>query len=233
MKTLVKAIAIATLASTAAVAQAEVSATLGAKSSYMFRGLEMADSMTTHAGIGFDLAGLSVGITVTDSDGNDSLNNAMDANTETDIALGYTMNVMGTDLRLAYTDYSYNYGTGNAGNNGDNSGQTEFSVGITASGLSIDYVDGEDTAATNSGSGAKTDFDVLVLGYSVGNVDISIGQVDREAADKDYNYYEISTSTSLFGLDASVMVTNTFSEDDNVEESGATLVVGVSKELSL
>jgi uncharacterized protein (TIGR02001 family) len=230
MKTLVKAIAIATLASTAAVAQAEVSATLGAKSSYMFRGLEMADSMTTHAGIGFDLAGLSVGITLTDSDGNDSLNNQMDANTETDIALGYTMNVMGTDLRLAYTDYSYSYGTGNAGNNGDNSGQTEFSVGITASGLSIDYVDGEDTAATN---GAKTDFDVLVLGYSVGNVDISIGQVDREAANTDYNYYEISTSTSLFGLDASVMVTNTFSEDDNVEESGATLVVGVSKSLSL
>jgi hypothetical protein len=140
MKTLVKAIAIATLASTAAVAQAEVSATLGAKSSYMFRGLEMADSMTTHAGIGFDLAGLSVGITLTDSDGNDSSNNQMDANTETDIALGYTMNVMGTDLRLAYTDYSYNYGTGNAGNNGDNSGQTEFSVGITASDLSIDYL---------------------------------------------------------------------------------------------
>lgn len=221
MKTLVKAIAIASLASTAAVAQAEVTASLGVNSSYMFRGAEMADGNTTYANLGFDLAGLAVGITVTDSDGGA----AMDANTETDIAIGYTMNLMGTDLRLSYTDYSYEF----AGNDArDGEGQTEFAVGITASGLSIDYVDGEDTL-----SGADIDFDVLTLGYTVGNVGITLGQVDSDdAAVGEYNYYEISTGTELFGLDASVTVTNTFSEDVG-GDTGATLVVGVSKSLNL
>ena len=216
MKTLVKAIAIASLASTAAVAQAEVSATLGVNSSYMFRGEELADGNTTYAGIGFDLAGLTFGVLVTDSDGNGSVN----ANTETDISVGYTMNVMGTDVRLGYTDYEYNYGGGT-----DGDGQTEFAVGITASGLSIDYVDGENT------DGADYDYDVLSVGYSVNNVDITLGQVDRENG-QEWNYYEISTGTSLFGLDATVTATNTFSEE-GIAESGTTLVLGLSKSLDL
>ncbi|MAV75722.1 MAG: hypothetical protein CL691_03785 [Cellvibrionales bacterium] len=225
MKTLVKAIAIASLASTAAVAQAEVSATLGVNSSYMFRGFEMADGNTTYASVGFDLAGLAVGVTVTDSDGSSGIN----ANTETDIAIGYSMNVMGTDVRLSYTDYEYNFGQAgnNFGGDDDGTGQTEFSVGITASGVSIDFIDGEDDM-----SGSDVDFDVLTLGYSVGNVDITIGKVDVDGSGE-YNYYEIGTGTELFGLDASVTVTNTFSEDDSSMESGATLVVGVSKSLNL
>jgi hypothetical protein len=218
MKTLVKAIAIASLASTAAVAQAEVTASLGVNSSYMFRGYEMADGNTPNASLGFDMAGLAVGITVTDSDGGAN----MAANTETDISVGYSMNVMGTDVRLSYTDYQYNFGGGN-----DGDGQTEFAVGITASGLSIDYVDGEDTL-----TGSDVDFDVLTLGYTVGNVDITLGAVDSDNGDE-YNYYEISTGTELFGLDASVMVTNTFSEEGSISEGGATLVVGVSKSLNL
>jgi uncharacterized protein (TIGR02001 family) len=223
MKTLVKAIAIASLASTAAVAQAEVTASLGVNSSYMFRGAEMADGNTTNASLGFDMAGLAVGITVTDSDGGGDFASG-DANTETDIAIGYSMNVMGTDVRLSYTDYSYEF----AGNDSrDGEGQTEFAVGVTASGLSIDYVDGEDTLLL----GTDVDFDVLTLGYSVNNVDITLGQVDNDLTGE-YNYYEISTGTELFGLDAHVMVTNTFSED-NGGDNGATLVVGVSKSLSL
>ena len=53
MKTLVKAIAIASLASTAAVAQADVTGSLGVSSSYMFRGEELSGGMTASAGIGF------------------------------------------------------------------------------------------------------------------------------------------------------------------------------------
>ena len=224
MKTLFKAIAIASLASTATVAQADATATLGVNSSYMFRGTEMADGNTTYANLGFDLAGLSVGITMTDNDGGGDFQNG-DANTETDIVIGYSMNVMGTDVRLSYTDYSYEF----AGDDQrDGEGQTEFAVGITASGLSIDYVDGEDTL-----SGNDIDFDVLTLGYTVGNVDFTLGQVDSDAVTVgEYNYYEISTGTELFGLDAHVMVTNTFSEDVG-GDNGATLVVGVSKSLSL
>ena len=215
MKTLIKAIAIASLASTAAVAQAEVTGSLGINSSYMFRGLELNDGMTASASLGFDMAGISVGVVVTDADD--------EGFTETDIVLGYTANVMGTDVRLSYTDYAYDYGNGD-----DERGQTEFSVGITASGLSIDFISGEDDGQLAFG---ETDYDVLTLGYTVSNVDITLGAVDADSGEE-YNYYEISTGTELFGLDATVMVTNTFSEE-NVGESGATLVVGVSKSLNL
>jgi hypothetical protein len=237
MKTLFKAIAIASLASTAAVAQAEVTGSLGVNSSYQFRGLELADGMTTNASLGFNMAGISVGIHLTDAD-NSTLayqnGGLLDQNgdptiavsdfTETDIVLGYGMNVMGTDVRLSYTDYSYNFGNGV-----DDGGQTEFSVGITASGLAIDYVDGEDSDMAGMG---ETDYDVLTLGYNVGNVGITLGAVEADAMNVEYNYFEISTGTELFGLDATVTVTNTFSED-NLPESGATLVVGVSKSLNL
>ena len=215
MKTLLKAIAIASLASTAAVAQAEVTGSLGIASSYMFRGQELNDGMTASAGIGFDLAGVSVGVTVTDADDSGF--------TETDVVLGYTANVMGTDVRFSYTDYMYNYGSGN-----DDDGQTEFAVGITASGLAIDFISGEDDGMLASG---ETDYDVLTLGYTVSNVDITLGAVDIDNGDE-YNYYEISTGTELLGLDASVTLTNTFSED-GINESGATLVVGLSKSLNL
>jgi len=225
MKTLFKAIAIASLASTAAVAQAEVTGTLGVNSSYMFRGEQLADGNTTYASAGMDLAGFSVGITVTDNDGV----NGAGENTETDLYVGYGMNLMGTDVRLSYTSYEYDLGASTVA--GDEEGQTEFAVGITASGLSIDYVDGEDTVATDY------DYTVLTLGYTVGNVDIVVGNVDRDnAAQDEWNYYEISTGTELFGLDASVTVTNTFSEEGNGGnslEGGATIVVGVSKSLSL
>ena len=166
MKTLVKAIAIASLASTAAVAQAEVTASLGVNSSYMFRGEQLNDGMTTSAGIGFELAGISVGVLVTDADDADVTFNEgtpgqvdYDSFTETDITLGYTANVMGTDVRFSYTDYAYNFGSGD-----DERGQTEFSVGITASGLAIDFVSGEDTDVLAAG---ETDYDVITLGLSL------------------------------------------------------------------
>ncbi len=218
MKTLIKAIAIASLASTAAVAQAEVTGSLGISSSYMFRGIELNDGMTTSASLGFEMAGISVGVFLTDADDEDF--------TETDIVLGYSANVMGTDVRLSYTDYAYDFGSGNTFD--DETGQTEFAVGITASGLSIDFISGEDDGQLAPG---ETDYDVLTLGYTVSNVDITLGAVDIDDG-AEFNYYEISTGTELFGLDASVMVTDTFSED-GISESGATLVIGVSKSLNL
>jgi hypothetical protein len=76
----------------------------------------------------------------------------------------------------------------------------------------------------------------LSLGYNVGNVAITLGSFDTDGG-PEYNYYEISTGTELFGLDATVSVTDTFSEENMdlifVDESGATLVVSVSKSLNL
>ena len=211
MKTLIKAIAIASLASTAAVAQADITGTLGVNSSYQLYGQELDGSSTAYAGIGFDLSGFNVGITVIDAE----------FFTETDTMIGYTMNLMGTDVRLSYTDYAYNFGNGN-----DDGGQTEFSVGITASGLSIDYVDGNDDL-----NAPDIDFSIISLGYTVSNVDIVVGTFEYDDG-PEYSYYEISTGTELFGLDASVTLTNTFSEED-FDEQGSTIVIGMSKSLDL
>ena len=86
------------------------------------------------ASLGFEMAGISVGVYLTDAD-NSTIGYQAGAAadfTETDIVLGYGMNVMGTDVRFSYTDYAYNFGGGD-----DERGQTEFSVGITASGLCL------------------------------------------------------------------------------------------------
>ena len=212
MKTLIKAIAMASLASTAAVAQADITGTLGVNSSYQLYGQELDGSSTAYAGIGFDLSGFNVGITVIDAD---------EAGfTETDTMLGYTMNLMGADVRLSYLDRSFDYGN-------DDYDMTEFSVGITASGLSIDYVDGNDNFLIKD-----ADYNVISLGYTVSNVDIVVGTMKYDDMDLEHSYYEISTGTELFGLDASVTLTNTFSEEV-YEEQGSTIVIGMSKSLDL
>ena len=46
------------------------------------------------------------------------------------------------------------------------------------------------------------------------------------------NYYEISTGTEVAGLDASITLTNTFSEE-GVASQDAAIVIGLSKSLSL
>ena len=158
MKTLVKAIAIASLASTAAVAQADVTGSLGYASSYQFRGVELAEGSIVTGSLGMDLAGVSFSAVVTDA--------TDDGFTETDYILGYTMNIGGVDVDLGYTDYNYNLGAGD-----DDSGEQEFSVGVTVSGLNIGYVDGEAEAS----DGTESDYDVLTLGYTVSNVDITLG----------------------------------------------------------
>lgn len=220
MKTLVKAIAIASLASTAAVAQADVTGSLGYASSYQFRGVELAEGSIVTGSLGMDLAGVSFSAVVTDA--------TDDGFTETDYILGYTMNIGGVDVDLGYTDYNYNLGAGD-----DDSGEQEFSVGVTVSGLNIGYVDGEAEAS----DGTESDYDVLTLGYTVSNVDITLGQVDVDGGGE-YNYYEISTGTELWGLDATLMLTNTFSAeapgtpDDDLKQSSR-IVIGLSKSLSL
>jgi hypothetical protein len=213
MKTLIKAIAMASLASTAAVAQADITGTLGVNSSYQLYGQELDGSSTAYAGIGFDLSGFNVGITVIDAD---------EAGfTETDTMLGYTMNLMGADVRLSYLDRSFDYGV-------DDYDVTEFSVGITASGLSIDYVNGNDDI-----NDIDADFSIISLGYTVSNVDIVVGTWDYSDGGPEYSFYEISTGTEIFGLDASVTLTSTFSEDGYFDEQGSTIVIGMSKSLDL
>jgi hypothetical protein len=199
MKTLFKAIAVASLATTG-VAQA-LEGSIGAANEYTFRGETLAT----------DVAGLDVGIALVDADGY----------FERNLMVGYGLNIAGVDIDLGYTNYSYGEGSDDE--------EDEISVGMTASGVTITYVDGEDSNAV----GGDFDYNVLSFGYTVGGMDITVGAVEREGGDNaEFNYYEISTGTEVAGLDATVTLTNTFSEE-GIAAQDARILVGVSKALSL
>ena len=209
MKTLFKAIAVASLATTG-VAQA-LEGSIGAANEYTFRGETLATDGIYSASAGTSMAGLDLGLAVVDADGY----------FERNLMVGYGLNIAGVDIDLGYTNYSYGEGSDDE--------EDEISVGMTASGVTITYVDGEDSNTL----GGDYDYSVLSFGYTVGGMDITVGAVEREGGDNaEFNYYEISTGTEVAGLDATVTLTNTFSEE-GIAEQDARIVVGVSKALSL
>jgi hypothetical protein len=209
MKTLFKAIAVASLATTG-VAQA-LEGSIGAANEYTFRGETLATDGIYSASAGTNVAGLDVGIALVDADGY----------FERNLMVGYGLNIAGVDIDLGYTNYSYGEGSDDE--------EDEISVGMTASGVTITYVDGEDSNAV----GGDFDYNVLSFGYTVGGMDITVGAVEREGGDNaEFNYYEISTGTEVAGLDATVTLTNTFSEE-GIAAQDARILVGVSKALSL
>ena len=225
MKTLFKAIAVASLATTG-VAQA-LEGSIGAANEYTFRGETLATDGIYSASVGTSMAGLDLGLAVVDADGY----------FERNIMVGYGLNIAGVDVDLGYTNYSYGEGSDDE--------EDEISVGINVSGVSITYVDGEDSNT----DGGDYDYSVLSFGYSVGGMDITVGAVERDGnglvfdavteptgngpgSNAEFNYYEISTGTEVAGLDATVTLTNTFSEE-GIAAQDARIVVGVSKALSL
>ena len=96
MKTLFKAIAVASLA-TATAAQAELSASVAVDSEYVFRGVTLDSDATTSATLEYAISGLTVGAWIADDEAG-----------ETDLYVSYGLNAGGVDLGLSYTDYSYN-----------------------------------------------------------------------------------------------------------------------------
>ena len=216
MKTLFKAIAVASLA-TATAAQAELSASVAVDSEYVFRGITLDDSATTSATLEYAISGLTVGAWIAD-----------DNNGETDLYVSYGLNAGGVDLGLSYTDYSYNDVSG---------GQQEIAVSASVKGLGLNYVDG-----TEDLTGFDLDYDVITLDYTFGNVNVLVGQYDLADADVDYSFFEISGSLGqIAGLDASLTITGTFDESDNAVLAGQlanvdsqdSIVIGLSKAFDL
>ena len=214
MKTLFKAIAVASLA-TATAAQAELSASVAVDSEYVFRGVTLDSDATTSATLEYAISGLTVGAWIADDEAG-----------ETDLYVSYGLNAGGVDLGLSYTDYSYNDASG---------GQQEIAVSASVKGLGLNYVDGSDDQ-----NGADGDYDVITLDYTFGNVNVLVGQVDYDAAD--YSYFEISGSLGqIAGVDASLTLTGTFDESDaavtQANESGIdaqdSIVIGFSKAFDL
>ena len=214
MKTLFKAIAIASLA-TATAAQAELSASVAVDSEYVFRGVTLDSDATTSATLEYAISGLTVGAWIADDEAG-----------ETDLYVSYGLNAGGVDLGLSYTDYSYNDASG---------GQQEIAVSASVKGLGLNYVDGSDDQ-----NGADGDYDVITLDYTFGNVNVLVGQVDYDAAD--YSYFEISGSLGqIAGVDASLTLTGTFDESDatvaaaqeaNIDLQDS-IVIGFSKAFDL
>jgi uncharacterized protein (TIGR02001 family) len=214
MKTLFKAIAVASLA-TATAAQAELSASVAVDSEYVFRGVTLDSDATTSATLEYAISGLTVGAWIADDEAG-----------ETDLYVSYGLNAGGVDLGLSYTDYSYNDASG---------GQQEIAVSASVKGLGLNYVDGSDDQ-----NGADGDYDVITLDYTFGNVNVLVGQVDYDAAD--YSYFEISGSLGqIAGVDASLTLTGTFDESDatvaaaqeaNIDLQDS-IVIGFSKAFDL
>ncbi|MDB2410340.1 hypothetical protein N9W57_06945 [Pseudomonadales bacterium] len=211
MKTLFKAIAIASLA-TATAAQAELSASVAVDSEYVFRGVTLDDSSTTSASLEYSVSGLTVGAWVADDEAG-----------ETDLYVSYDLSLGGVDLNVSYTDYSYDTVTG---------GQQEVAVATSISGLGISYVDG-----SNDQGGADGDYSIVELDYSIGNANILIGNKDDDAADADYSYFAISGSLGqIAGVDATLTYTGTFDEgtaSDAGDVESDSIVIGLSKAFDL
>ena len=224
MKTLFKAIAVASLA-TATAAQAELSASVAVDSEYVFRGETLDKDSVMSATLEYAISGLTVGAWIADDEAG-----------ETDLYVSYGLNAGGVDLGVSYTDYSYNNdplldeeelpGVRASG------GQQEIAVSASVKGLGLSYTDGTDDTY-----GTDNDYSVVTLDYTFGNVNVLVGQIDVDGPDMDHSYFEISGSLGqIVGLDASLTITGTFDEGEEAfgnDEENDSIVIGLSKAFDL
>lgn len=214
MKTLYKAIAIASLATVATAAQAEVSVTGGVMSDYVFRGINTSTG-SGYAAVDYEQDGFYVG--VWGADIGDSL--------EVDLYLGYGIELdNGLSLGAGYTRYEYT---------GSKLTQDEFAIDVGIAGFGLSYVmgsaDGEisdivglvafgalsdadstllgdeiaDVVGTND---TDADYSVITLSYEAENWGFLVGSLDvdevagQNIGDSSYNWAELSTSADVAGL---------------------------------
>ena len=209
MKTLLKAIAVASLA-TATAAQAEVSLTGGMVSDYIFRGESLADA-SAYASLDYAAGGFYAGVWAIDND--DSL--------ERDVYAGYATTVGEIGVDVSYTNYSYS-------NLGDNN-ETDLTIAVTFAGLGLSYAD---VSAEDAAGNDIDDSSVVTANYTVGNINLLVGQVDSDAANEDYNWVELSTSADVAGLTAALTVGGQFSSDADDANDGY-IVLDLSKSFDL
>lgn len=252
MNTFSKVMAGIALLATSVVVQAEISGQLGVNSSHIRRGAELANEASTYGAIQFDLAGLSFGATVVDTSADGGQDyiccNVITMSTVAAAAAGVdiqtdltetTYNV-NYDIKIGYLDVGLGYlqrenswayvdpTPGNPDLRMDID-TTEFSASINLNGIALTYIDGD---VKNDPS----NYEEILLGYSVGNTQISLGDVTVNSGFGDetsWKYYEISTGSQVWGLDLSATVTGIISAEDPLQDQKPSLVIGLSKSLSL
>lgn len=187
MKTLSKAIAIASVAAVSSVAQAEVAVTAGVMSDYVFRGVQSSTG-SGYAAVDYTAGGFNAGVWAADLD---------DSGLEVDLYLGYGVELeSGLAIGAGYTRYEY---TDNE-SNGDLS-QDEFALNVGFTGFGLGYVMG-----TNNSDSGDQDYNVITLTYDSDNWGVLVGMVDADDVDgtdsgeMEYNWAEVSTSAEVAGL---------------------------------
>jgi hypothetical protein len=254
MKIFLKLVTFFALFTTSLVALAEVSGQLGANTSHVRRGVELTNETATYGAIQFDLAGLSFGATVVDTSGNSrqdyiccnvlimqTVNQTAASGveiptdlTETTYNVGYDVTIGQLDVALGYLQRENSWSVtdtlslGNPSINMDID-TAEFSASINLKGIALTYIDGEVKSESS-------DYEEILLGYTVGNTQISLGDVtvnDGFGFETSWKYYEISAGSQVWGLDLSATLTGIISAEFPLEDQKPSLVIGLSKSLSL
>lgn len=240
MNTFSKVIAGIALLATSVVVQAEISGELGVNSSHVRRGAELGNETATYGAIQFDLAGLSFGATVVDTSA-DGDQDYICCNapvvfgqpgdlTETTFNVGYDVTIGKLDLALGYLQRENSWAFDNAPQGFDGDVDTaELSASIDLQGIALTYIDGDMKDNPSS-------YEEILLGYTVGNTQISLGDVTVNTGFGDetsWKYYEISTGSQVWGLDLSATLTGIISAEDPLQDQKPSLVIGLSKSLSL
>tara|TARA_B100000767_G_scaffold158380_1_gene148751 strand:+ start:450 stop:1133 length:684 start_codon:yes stop_codon:yes gene_type:complete len=227
MKILLKLISGLAILATTAVAQAEVSGQLGMTSSHIRRGSEIGTDLTYFGGITYSAGGFSASASVLDTKGQSNDNDAILWNgdfSETQYELSYGFEVGAVNLTVGALDRT-NVLCSCMGDMPFDIDEREYSLTAELSGVELSYVDGE----TN----IFYDYDVTTLASNVGNTRVLVGKMTYDIWywSMDYMFYEISSGTQLFGLDANLMYTGVFNSDSF--EPRSKLVLTLSKSLSL
>ncbi|MDB4492983.1 TorF family putative porin [Pseudomonadales bacterium] len=233
MKSLTKAIAVASLASvsTAAMAVEGLSTTIGLVSDYNYRGVNLGDAGAT-VSVDYTAGGFYVGVWAI-NDGNGTADADVAPGTgedglEYDTYLGWGGEIGGVEVGIGYTRYDYTY-TSNYEN------EINLSAGVAGFGLAVALGTAEDKE-----NGADDDYTVIDLSYSNGAFGVLLGQVDVDDADAEWKRFELSYSAEIGGADATATYGRTFDAENittlggDVSSYGSDyLVLSLSKSFDL
>ena len=236
MKSLTKAIAIASLASvsTAAMAVEGLSTTIGLVSDYNYRGVNLGDAGAT-VSVDYTAGGFYVGVwAINDGGTSESLdlsgNVGNDGNAvsgedglEYDTYLGWGGEIGGVEVGIGYTRYDYTYTS-------DYESEINLSAGIAGFGLAV-ALGNDDDGATDD------DYTVIDLSYASGAFGVLLGQVDYDDSDVEWKRVELSYSAEIGGADATATYGRTFDAEvggaDQTSFASDYLVLSLSKSFDL
>lgn len=207
MKTLSKAIAIASLVSasalTAQVAQAEVSASAAVSNMYLWRGTDLSGPSGVPAVSGdlsYSMGGAYAGVWASSGDTTNG--------NEYDLYVGYGLEAGGVSIDASVWTYIYPTASGNANSEGD----------LTELVLGLGYGDASFTLYETL-TGNSSDYRYMTLGYGMGDVSATVGISTSDAAASDYTHVDVSyAATENLSFTYSQVVAQDV--DGTVDDSG-------------